>query len=120
MANELSDGDSAEFDVSGDERDQIFDVLSHPHRRFVLDTLLAAETPVEMGTLSTELAEWMASAPDRSGAERDAVEISLVHGHLPKMADADLIEYDAADRTVTLADRTEEIRTHLRMVENRE
>lgn len=118
MDNTFSDRNSLEFDVGGDQQDQLFDVLSHPRRRFVLDTLLTVETPVEMRTLATELVEWEASAPDRSDNDREAVEISLVHNHLPRMAAADFIEYDATERTITLADRTDEVRAHLQTMKN--
>ncbi|MFC6824787.1 DUF7344 domain-containing protein [Halopelagius fulvigenes] len=116
MTTELSDRDLSEFDAGGDHQDELFDVLSNPRRRFVLDNLLTVEMPVPVETLATELVEWEASLTDldRRGGERDAVEISLVHNHLPKMADSEFVEYDAEDRTVTLGDRTDELRAHLR------
>lgn len=113
MTEELSDRDPSEFDSGGDRRDELFDVLSHPRRRFVLDNLLTVEVPVSLETLATELVEWEAPL-DRSGGETGAVELSLVHKHLPKMDETEFVEYDAAERTVTLADRTDEVRTHLR------
>ncbi|WP_139172756.1 DUF7344 domain-containing protein [Halopelagius longus] len=118
MTHELSERDPSEFDADGDRLDELFDVLSHRHRRFVLDTLLTAALPVPVKELTTDLVEWEANRPvsGRSGDERDGIEISLVHNHLPKMADAGFVRYDAADRTVTLADRTDEVRPYLQAV----
>lgn len=113
MTNELSERDPSEFDVGDDRRDQLFDVLSHPYRRFVLDNLLSVEMPVPVRELSADLAEWETSASDRSGEKRSTIEISLVHNHLPKMAEAEFIEYDAERQTVVLANRSDEVRPHL-------
>lgn len=118
MTNELSDRNPSRFHVGGGRQDRLFGVLSHPHRRFVLDKLLTVEMPVSVSELSTELGAWEASASDGSGDRADAVEISLVHDHLPKMAEADLIRWDVAERTVTLADRTDEVRARLRTTNN--
>lgn len=120
MSNELSDRGPSEFGADGDQQDQRFGVLSHPHRRFVLDNPLTVEMPVPVREPSAELVARKASVPDDSGDEGDAVEISLVHNHLPRTAEADLIEDGAAGRTVPLADRTAEVRAHLRAMEDRE
>lgn len=120
MTKGLADRGLSEFDADGDRRDQLFGVLSHPHRRFVLDELLTVETPISVSELSTELLEGRGPAPDDSGTERDAVEISLVHDHLPRMAEADLITYDVAEQTVTRTDRTDEVGARLRTRSNQE
>lgn len=116
MAEKFTDGNSSEFDAGGERKDQLFDVLSHSRRRFVLDTLQSVEIPVSVGDLVTELARWESERPDPSGDRKDAVELALVHTHLPKMADAGFVRYDALGRTVRLADRTEEVQTHLGMM----
>ena len=115
MGRKFSEANMSEFDVGGDRQDELFDVLSHSRRRFLLAFLQNAETPVSVEELTTELVTWEAQqpVPDRSGAERDASEISLVHNHLPKMAEAGLIRYDYTRRTVALGDRTDEVQAHL-------
>lgn len=115
MANQFSGTDLSKFDAGDDRQDDLFDVLSHQHRRFILHALRTAEMPVPVGELATELVAWEVQRPvsDRSGDDRDAIEVSLVHTHLPKMADAGLIKYNVTGQIVTLADRSDEIQTHL-------
>lgn len=115
MTNRLSETDLTGFDTGGDGRDELFDVLSHPHRRFILHALQTTNVAVPVDELTTELVAWEARRPvaDRSGDGRDGIRISLLHSHLPKMARAGLIRYDETQQTVTLADRTDEVRAHL-------
>ncbi|WP_433625679.1 DUF7344 domain-containing protein [Halomicrococcus sp. NG-SE-24] len=115
MANRFSGTDPSEFDVGGDQRDELFDVLSNPRRRFILYLLQTAEMPVSVGELTTELTAWESQrqVPDYSADDRAAIEIPLEHNHLPKMAEAGLIDYDDTQQQVTLADRTDEVRAHL-------
>lgn len=115
MANRSFETDSR----TDDGRDDLFDVLSHPHRRFVLQYLRTAETPLGVDELTTELAAW---ERQRSGADRpgdgSAIELALVHRHLPKMAATEFVGYDAAGRTVTPAARTDDARDHLRTADD--
>jgi predicted transcriptional regulator len=116
MANRASETDLSEFDAGGDRKDELFDVLSDQRRRVLLYSLQTSQMPVSVGELATKLATWEAtrSLSDRSSDDRTTVETSLVHTHLPKMAEAELIEYDETERRVTLANRTDELRAHLR------
>lgn len=96
-------------------QDELFEVLYHPRRRFTLQYLQIVETPISVGELTTELVAWAAEQPaaDHSGADGDTIEVELVHCHLPKMADAGVVRYDATRKTVALADRTDEVWAHL-------
>lgn len=113
---QVSGTDVSEFDVGGERRDDLFDALSNQRRRVLLHSLQVENTPVSVEELTTKLVAWETQRPasDRSGDDREAIEISLVHNHLPKMADAELIEYDATRRSVLLANRTDELQAHLR------
>ena len=115
MTNRASRTDLSEFDAERDHQDELFEVLSDSRRRVLFHSLQAADMPISVEELTTELVAWEAQRPvsDRSGDERDTIEISLVHNHLPKMAEAGFVRYDDTQRTVTLADRTDEVRTHL-------
>ncbi|NHN47091.1 hypothetical protein G9464_05695 [Halostella sp. JP-L12] len=110
-----SEMEPTEFDTGGNRQDELFDVLSHQRRRFLLHALQTAETPVQIEELTTELVVWETQqpVPNRSGDDRTAIEVSLVHNHLPKMAQAGLIRYDETEQTVMLADRTDEVKAHL-------
>ncbi|WP_148225339.1 DUF7344 domain-containing protein [Haloterrigena turkmenica] len=115
MANRVSETDVSEFDAGGDQQDKLFDVLSNQRRRVLLYSLQASQMPVSVGELATKLATWEAQQPlsDRSGDDRTTIEISLVHNHLPKMAEAALIKYDDTERSVALANQTDELWAHL-------
>jgi hypothetical protein len=92
-------------------RQQAVDALEDPVRRQVLHDLDPEEGPVAL----SELAERLASPDVRSGAiiptqPRDAgptgidyterVVIQLHHGHLPKLDDYGLVEYDHREKNV--------------------
>lgn len=83
-----------------------------------LHSLDDADAPVTVTELARKLAAWEARRPaaDRTGDGPEAIEVALVHTHLPKMADAGIVAYDDARQAVTLADRAEAVRTHLQTV----
>ena len=96
-------------------QDELFKVLSHSRRRFMLRYLQPVETPLSVDELTTELVAWedQRTGADQSRDERVSIKISLLHNHLPKMADAGIIKYDATRQTVTLADGDNEVHAHL-------
>lgn len=115
MTNRSPGTDLSAFDVGGERRDSLFEVLSDRRRRFVLHSLQTAELPVSADELTTEIVAWEARRPvsARSGDERDGIKSSLLHNHLPRMAESGLIDYDEIRQTVTQMDRVDEVRTHL-------
>lgn len=103
------------LDVGGARADELFAVLADPHRRFTLQYLRTVDPPLAVEELASELVAWEASRPParRSGRDREAIEIALVHHHLPKLADAGLVSFDVADRTVRLGDGPHELAAYL-------
>lgn len=116
MKDRPSTTDSSAFDLGNDHQDELFDVLSHPHRRFTLKYLQTAAAPLGVAELATQLRSWEdgQGVGPRSDADRDSIQVSLVHSHLPKMHDAGFVNYDAPGQTVTLADHTDEVESQLR------
>ncbi|UPW00327.1 hypothetical protein M0R88_17685 [Halorussus gelatinilyticus] len=116
MTNNASETSKLGFEVGGDRQDELFSVLSHPYRRFTLQHLRSVDTPLSVAELTTELVAWeeRQSEIGRAGDGQTTVGVSLVHNHLPKMADANVVEYDATRQTVTLVNDTDEVHTHLR------
>lgn len=83
--------------------DTVFALLRDRRRRYLVSSLSGRESPASL----TELATAVAASED--DAERDevaterieAVAAALHHNHLPKLADAGFIAYDAETKTVT-------------------
>lgn len=78
-------------DVPADQ----YDVLRHPRRVRLLECL-SAETRLSLTELTTALLEHE-STDVSAGEARHNGRISLVHNHLPRMADAGLIDWDRDD-----------------------
>ncbi|WP_206425091.1 DUF7344 domain-containing protein [Halosimplex salinum] len=91
---------------STETTDDLFSVLSDANRRFVLAHLSQRDTPPALDPLAGALCEW-----DDDLSHEDA-RIALHHVHLPKLEDADLVEYgeqieltDRAPESLALLDR---------------
>ncbi|WP_227373810.1 DUF7344 domain-containing protein [Haladaptatus halobius] len=67
--------------------DEIFDVLGHRYRRYVVAELLERDE-----TTVTELTEAVSRQTD---ADTTRVEVGLLHSHLPHLESACVVEYDA-------------------------
>jgi predicted transcriptional regulator len=118
VTTHLAETALADVDVGGDRHDVLFDVLSNARRRFVLAALLTADRSLSHSELATDVVRWETEMASTTGTptERRDVEISLVHSHLPKMADAGVIDYDPDAGTVRLDGRADRVRTHLQAV----
>lgn len=74
----------------------IFELLVAERRRYVLYALCRRDEPVSAADLADEVAR------DET-AETDTVAATLHHVHLPKLAEAGVVTYDAEAETVELA-----------------
>lgn len=72
------------------------DIVGVSRRRLALEVLAANETPLTLRDLATEIVtrEHDASLPDVPANAVMAVHVSLSHVHIPKLVDADVIDYD--------------------------
>lgn len=110
----MTDGSVGEHrpavEAGGARRSERYGALSDQYRRFVLQYLRSAGTPLGLDELVDELAAREARRPvsERSCDDRADLEIALVHCHLPKLAEAGLLEYDRASGTVAPGDRIDE------------
>lgn len=84
--------------TEGRDRDELFDVLTHQRRRRVLALLRGTDGPASLSEVAAELA-----ADEACDDPAERVEISLYHRHVPKLAAAGLVAFDADRRTLTLA-----------------
>lgn len=85
-----------------DDADEVFTALSSRHRRAVL-AVLGSEGTASRDELARAVSE---RVPDGSREDSAAVAASLHHTHLPKLAAAGLVDYDAATGTVRLTGRS--------------
>ncbi|OVE83835.1 DUF7344 domain-containing protein [Natronolimnobius baerhuensis] len=95
------------------ETDDIFTLLSNADRRCVLETLYE-RGPMTVDELATELA----STPSGASADVDQhvavsrAKISLIHQHLPQLADYSVIDYAGPDGSVSL-EKIDELEDYL-------
>ena len=96
-------------------RDEMFDLLRNSRRR---DVLLYLDSLDDGQTTISDLAERIAAKENDSTVEevtsdqRKRVYIGLYQGHLPRLAEHDIIEYDQNRGTVELLDMSQ-FRPHL-------
>ncbi|WP_135302533.1 DUF7344 domain-containing protein [Haloarcula amylovorans] len=97
---------------------EIFDVLQNERRRYVLQYLREHGGPIELGDLTSEVAsmEYDCDCADVSSAQRKRVYTTLQQTHLPRMAEAGIVEYDPDDGVVTTTAQTEELTVYLEVV----
>lgn len=85
-----------DFSPDPDHVDAVFDCLAHPRRRYVLRRLRDVAVPLSLTDLAADVATWEASVPRSDVDEETIREVRLVlyHCHIPKLTEADLVEYD--------------------------
>jgi len=78
-------------------QDTAFDLLSNVRRRFVLQRLQDRPDGIELSELAEELAatENDADPDELSAQQRKRTYVSLYQTHIPKLAEAGVVEYDA-------------------------
>ena len=99
-AENILDADGAR---SSEELDELFEALGDWQRRAVVAEL-SRDGPQDVEELAGRIAE------EADAAATSNVEISLVHCHLPKLDEAEVITYDSNEQRCALSD-TERART---------
>lgn len=92
--------------------DTVFSVLAHRHRRYALSYLLGRDGPVTVGAIIAHVVGQIES-PEEGAYDR--ISLRFHHSHLPKLADAGLIEYDREEQIVAPTDATATVGPHLRL-----
>lgn len=90
-----TDGDLPEVSLS---LDAILSVLAHHRRRDLLQYLI--DSPDQTASIEACVGNLVKREAERTGERpsHDHVEASLYHLHLPKMADAGILDYDPRSR----------------------
>ncbi|WP_049969514.1 DUF7344 domain-containing protein [Haladaptatus cibarius] len=96
-------------------RDMAFEILTNARRRYTLSYLRSQSGAVSIGELAEAVAAWEndTSVELVSSKERKSVYTSLYQTHLPKMADAGIIDYDRQRGNVRLDERANELDEYL-------
>ncbi|MFT4921632.1 MAG: hypothetical protein ACI8XM_000836 [Haloarculaceae archaeon] len=78
------------------DQDDVFDILSSPRRRNAISILHERDEPIELTDLAEEIAALESDTPveEITAQQRKRVYVSLYQTHIPKLADADIVEYD--------------------------
>lgn len=89
-------------------KDELFRILSSSRRRYIIFFLHEEGESVSLNELATRIAAEENDRPveEVTDSERQRVYISLYQTHLPKLEEADIIEYDEDERMVTLSPET--------------
>lgn len=84
----------------------IAELLADRRRRYLLRALRNAGNEVALAELAHKIAAWETeqSVADVSEATVERVHLSLYHNHVPRFADAGLVEYDADADAAALTD----------------
>lgn len=97
---------TSEAGVISDDVDEILVALSHHERREALNILRTAGRPLALADLAVELArkleDFDSKVEEKERAERSKLE--LYHRHIPRLAEAGLLDYDEDRNVVALTD----------------
>lgn len=108
----MSSGSGSERALS---RDTIFDLLSSPRRRMALYYLRKHDGSATVTELAEEIAslEYDVPVDELTRQQRKRVYVSLYQTHVPKLADAGVVDYDEDTSEVTLTDRANDVDAYL-------
>lgn len=86
--------------------DALYEVLSARRRREALSHLNEVGTEIRLADLAGRIALRESGSDDDSGSAVDPrrIHVSLHHVHVPKLAAANAVEFDRAERTVSLTE----------------
>lgn len=92
------------------ELDHIYEALGHPRRRYLCYTLLE-DTQWTVTELATKIAAWENEIPvqEVTDHQRERVYVSLVHAHIPKLADDDILTFDDVAELISPAENTDQV-----------
>ncbi|AHG02558.1 hypothetical protein HALDL1_02110 [Halobacterium sp. DL1] len=107
---------------SGPTEDELFEVLSSRRRRYALHVLKGTESPVEIGDVAEQVAAWEydTEVAKVSYDERKRVYTALQQSHLPKMDDANVVQFDKNRGLVEPTPALEDVEVYMDVVKGNE
>lgn len=96
-------------------QDEAYDLLSNSRRRFVLSYLRSKDGAVPLNELSQRLAAQENDAPvdELTDQQIKRIYVSLYQTHLPKLEEAELIEYDREHSVLELREAAHRLDDYL-------
>ncbi|ELY51078.1 DUF7344 domain-containing protein [Natronorubrum bangense] len=109
---------TSDQDVENLSADTILELLANRRRRYLLYALRGRDDPIELSTLAEQVAGWELDVPPDEVAKNEykSVYVSSVQCHVPKLADAGVVDHDEENHTVVLSDNFEQLEPYLRVV----
>jgi hypothetical protein len=97
------------------ELDHIYEVLSHPRRRYLCYALLE-DAVWSLEDLADAIAAWEhTDGPEApTDQRRSAVYVSLYHAHVPKLVEEDVLLFDESTETVAPGENAHQVLLALR------
>src|SRR6056297_3636695 len=107
-----------EADTEDLTADTILELLANRRRRYLLYALRGRTEPVELSRLAETVAGWEHDVPPEEVAKNDykSVYVSSVQCHVPKLADANVVDHDTDTHSVILAENFEQLEPYLEVV----
>lgn len=98
--------------------DTILELLANRRRRYLLYALRGRTEPVELSRLAETVAGWEHDVPPDEVAKNEykSVYVSSVQCHVPKLADANVVDHDEDNHSVILSDNFEQLEPYLEVV----
>lgn len=98
--------------------DTILELLANRRRRYLLYALRQYDAPIELSAIAERIAGWEHDiAPEEvERNEYKSVYVSSVQCHVPKLADAGVVEHDEENHSVVLGENYEQLEPYLRLV----
>lgn len=100
-------------------REEVYEILAHPRRRYVVAALGEDGADLSLDELSRYVAsrEYETLADDLPTQTLEQVSTSLYHAHLPKLTGTGVVEYDRVQRRVSPTPDTERVTRVLNAVD---
>lgn len=97
--------------------DEIFEYLANSRRRYLLQ-VLADQERCTINELTTYIAKREVDESREGYIDHQrSIAISLVHNHLPRLADGNIIEYDHSSKEVARTERFDAIKPFLENID---
>lgn len=109
--NSAESPSSTELEPQTLSLDVVFDVLSNERRRRTIRYLLAEPGTITLGDLAEHIASLENGKPEEAltSTERKRVYICLYQSHLPKLDDADIVDFDGDRKTIETGDAVDQV-----------